>query len=399
MISVIVPVYNIEKYVAECLESIVNQTYRDLEIIVVDDGSNDSSPEICDAYAARDKRIRVIHKKNQGLVSARKTGLGEAHGEYVGYVDGDDWIEADMYERMVSKMLYYDADVVMCGIYEDTGEVRKRRGQSFEEGFYDKNRIRTIIYPRMITGDKFFEWNLSPSVWDKLFKRKILLPFQMAVDERIRMGEDAACTYPYMLHAGSCYIMKEYCYHYRQTTGSMVKQLQDYEREREQFRILYNSVLRRFERDREQYDLCEQWNRYVTFLMIPRSDGLYRGFERLDFLFPFSLAVKGARIILYGAGTYGQRLYHYLIKTEFCHVSAWVDRNYKELSKEGLPVQNPDRLEEAQYDVIVIANTYWKSRMGIYESLLERGIDRSKICMINEELLFTEAAKKAYGMA
>lgn len=98
MISIIVPVYNVEKYLERCIESIVNQTYKDIEIILVDDGSPDNCSVICDRYAEKDNRIKVIHKQNGGLINARKSGLEIAQGDYIGFVDSDDWIEPEMYE-------------------------------------------------------------------------------------------------------------------------------------------------------------------------------------------------------------------------------------------------------------------------------------------------------------
>ena len=96
MISIIVPIYKVEKYIRQCVDSIINQTYEDIEIILVDDGSPDNCPQICDDYAKTDSRVKVIHKENGGIMSARKAGLKVATGEYIGFVDGDDWIEADM---------------------------------------------------------------------------------------------------------------------------------------------------------------------------------------------------------------------------------------------------------------------------------------------------------------
>lgn len=398
MISVIVPIYNISSYLPKCLDSIVGQTYRELEILLVDDGSTDESSAICDDYAARDARIRVIHKENEGLVAARKTGLREAAGEYVGYVDGDDWIEPGMYEHMLSRMQQTGAEVVICGIYEDTGEICRQRQQFFPDGFYDKEKLIQQIYPQMIVGEEFFEWKLSPSVWDKLFKREKLLPFQEAVDERIRMGEDAACVYPLMLSAESCYFMEEPLYHYRQTAGSMVKQIQNYDKEREQFRFLYRTVLEQLWGGRRIYDLTDQWRKYVLFLMIPRSDGLYRGYQELDYLFPFPKVTRGKKVVLYGAGTYGQRLYRYLQRTGFCEITALIDRNAEELSRMGIPAKRPEILPELEYDVIAVTNTYWKSRRSVYHALREMGIAEEKICMIDEQLIFSKETAHAYDL-
>lgn len=121
-LSIIIPVYNVEPYLHRCLDSVVNQTHRDLEIILVDDGSPDNCGAICDEYAQRDPRIVVIHKENGGVSSARNAGLERATGEWIGWVDPDDWIETDMYEYMLENARRYDADIVVCGhykVYED----------------------------------------------------------------------------------------------------------------------------------------------------------------------------------------------------------------------------------------------------------------------------------------
>ena len=156
LISIIVTVYNVENYIEQCLDSIVGQTYRDLEIILVDDGSTDRSPAICDRYADKDKRIRVIHKENEGLVRARKTGIMAASGVYVGYVDADDWIEPAMYERLLQCMEESRADLVASGrIEEYPGESRVRKNK-VKPGLYS-GRSKNELYRRMIFSGSFFE--------------------------------------------------------------------------------------------------------------------------------------------------------------------------------------------------------------------------------------------------
>ena len=397
LISIIVPIYNIASYLPTCLESILAQTYQNLEIILVDDGSTDNCAQICDTYAKKDSRIHVIHKENGGLVSARKAGMRASTGSLIAYVDGDDWIEPDMYERMYHRMFTEDVDIVMCGRYEEVGNASKEVYHGIDEGRYDKQALMQDVYPQMIVGEAFFEWCIFPGVWDKLFRRECVECFQLAVDEQITMGEDAACAYPALLHANSIYVMHECLYHYRQTTSSMVKRLQNYEKEREQFRILYQSVNLAFQKDSHIYDLRQQWKKYVLFLMIPRSDGLYRGYEQLDYLFPFSKVKKESQIVLYGAGTYGQRLYTYLQKTGFCKVVAWVDRNFEELRKSGLDVDSPTIISKLQYDAIVIANTYEKSRMGLYRELIKK-YPSVRIHMIDTELIFSKETMLALGL-
>lgn len=119
LISIIVPIFNVENYLAECIESIQKQTYKNLEIILIDDGSTDQSGEICEHYARNDRRIMVIHQKNNGVVAARKCGLKRARGRYIGFVDGDDYINLDMYERLIQDIENTGADFVHSGFIEN----------------------------------------------------------------------------------------------------------------------------------------------------------------------------------------------------------------------------------------------------------------------------------------
>ena len=393
MISVIVPIYNVKDYLIPCIESIINQIFTDLEIILVDDGSTDGCSEICDKYQEIDSRILVIHKENEGLVSARKAGLKAAHGSYIAYVDGDDWIEPIMYEHMYQELCRQDADIVMCGRYEDTGKISREVFHGIPEGRYGKEELINYVYPQMIVGDDFFEWMIFPGLWDKLFRRKCVEMFQYMVDNRITMGEDAACTYPCLLNADSIYIIHQCLYHYRQTTSSMVKKVQSNEIERERFCVLYQSMNKCFERYTGIFDVREQWKKYVLFLMLPRADTLYKDFENLEYLFPFYQVKKGSSIILYGAGTYGQRLYQYLKKSRFCSV----DRNYIQLSEMGLEVVNPLVIPQKKCNVIVIANTYKKSRTLLYQELCEKYPEK-RIYTIDEKCIFTQETMRAFGL-
>ncbi len=141
MISVIVPIYNTSEYLEQCVGSILNQTYRDLEVILVDDGSSYLCGKACDEYAVTDYRVKVIHKENGGLVSARKTGLKAATGEFVGYVDSDDWIEPDYYEKMVLAQEKTGADIVLSGHFHDIGADSRQVRDNFPVGVYTKEQL------------------------------------------------------------------------------------------------------------------------------------------------------------------------------------------------------------------------------------------------------------------
>ena len=117
LISIIVPVYNVKDYVEKCLDSICGQSYTNLEIVVVDDGSTDGSGELCDAYALKDQRVKVIHRDNRGVSTVRNEGLDIAQGEYIGFVDGDDWVDGDMYEFLYELLIVNEADISVCSHY------------------------------------------------------------------------------------------------------------------------------------------------------------------------------------------------------------------------------------------------------------------------------------------
>lgn len=167
LISVIVPVYNMEQYLERCINSIVDQTYRNLEIILVDDGSTDRSPRMCDEYAAKDGRIKVVHKVNGGLSDARNAGLQVATGTYIGYVDSDDWIEPQMYQRMYEACIEHQAQVAVCRyakIYRDHVD-REGKGQVT---VFDREGI---LKAYLADQPEYVVYN---SVWSKLFAREVV---------------------------------------------------------------------------------------------------------------------------------------------------------------------------------------------------------------------------------
>lgn len=183
-VSIIVPAYNIEQYIERSLRSICEQTYRNLEIIVVDDGSTDKTGKIIDEVAAKDSRIIPIHKKNAGVSAARNTGLAIAKGEYIGFVDGDDVVDKDMYELLVRNAIKYDADISHCGYqmvfpdrvdyYYNTGELRI---QDQYQGVYD-----------LIKADK-----VEPGLGNKIYRNSIVSSKQL--DETIKINEDLLFNY------------------------------------------------------------------------------------------------------------------------------------------------------------------------------------------------------------
>lgn len=230
LISVIVPVYNTERYLDKCIQSILNQTHRNLEIILVDDGSTDGSPEKCDFYALSDARVHVIHKQNGGQASARNVALDMCHGEYIGFVDSDDWIEPEMYAELLTQAEKYGAKLAVCGRYdafEDSDEMRvcKRIGENGIFRAYD-------VLPKMTLGQ------ISDfSVCDKLHHRCLWQNIRFPEGE---IYEDFAVMYKILLAAESVVLCDKpfYVYFHRRNstiTSGFREALTDYPKQTKNF--------------------------------------------------------------------------------------------------------------------------------------------------------------------
>ncbi len=222
MVSIIVPVYKTEKYLDRCVTSLRNQTLRDIEIILVNDGSPDNCPQLCDAYAAKDDRIRVIHKPNGGLSSARNAGLRAARGKYVGFVDSDDDVESEMYEKLWTTAEHEHVDFVMCDYLRvPVEEDRYLKTLNIRSGRYDKADIRKEIFPALIMGENV-DYGPLLSVCPCLYRTEFLRNNALYFDEQVRWSEDNIFSAIVGYHADSFYYMKgEGLYHYYQNPGTI----------------------------------------------------------------------------------------------------------------------------------------------------------------------------------
>lgn len=228
-ISIIVPVYNAAPYLSTCIESILNQTYKDIELILINDGSKDNSGEICDDYALKDNRIKVVHKKNGGVSSARNAGLALATGEYIGWVDADDYIERDMFEFLYQLVITYDADIAECGYASVDG--KKVTVANFGKGIeYGDGRFIT---------QKYLDADIFYGIVTKLYKRSL---FERVRFPEGRIWEDIWLVTYFCLEPTRYVRNPEVKYYYRQTEGSIIRSDVTPRKAREAIYILENSL-------------------------------------------------------------------------------------------------------------------------------------------------------------
>ena len=213
MISIIVPVYNVERYIRKCLESILIQTFKDFEVIIIDDGSTDSCPNICDEYAKKDSRFNVIHKKNGGLSSARNAGLDAASGQYIALIDSDDWIATNMLEILYHNLINFKADISQCEFVKtkseyDLGPVPYSNeqpmiltGKEMVSKFHDKNAIKYSI------------------VCNKIYKAQLFHGIRFPVG---KIHEDEFVNYKVVFRAKRVNCSKQKMYYYRQHASSIM---------------------------------------------------------------------------------------------------------------------------------------------------------------------------------
>ena len=367
MISVIVPIYNAEKYLNKCLASIVNQTYRDLEIILVNDGSMDESLAICEKYKQADKRIVIVNKRNEGLVRARKDGIRIAKGEYITFVDADDWIDITTYEKVYAGK----ADIISYGLTEEYENYSKNKTDKIEPGLYDKKRIHDQIIPNMLSSAIFFEFGMLPNLVCKLIKKSLLLETIDNVSDNVTIGEDVDFFFRTVYRAESVLIKTDVLYHYRQHQKSMMRTKLPAERIKALYWDLYNI--------KEAAGLTEwvsQLNQYITFVML---------LKRPESVVPYIMELSDVhgKVVIYGAGEFGKSLYDILIEYKNITRLSIVDKQWQNMNNPGYHIENPEIVRSDIPDKIIVAILNENVCGQVEKYLIEMGIDSKTIIRIN----------------
>lgn len=394
-VSVIIPVYNTELYLRKCIDSVRNQTLKDIEIICVDDGSTDSSPDILEDYALKDSRIKVIHKVNGGLVSARKAGIAMATGLYTGYVDSDDWIEPDMYEELYHTMQDYHVELVTCGYYLE-GNYTTEHLDTLCEGYYCGDKM---IYLRNNTIYRLEcrETGIRGGLWCKLFSTTLLKKVQEQIPDAISIAEDKVCLLRYILESSSVYVLRKPFYHWIIRQSSMShesnEQHNDYLMK---INHVYNYLMTLYSHPNFTDYMRYQSELYVTellFLGINKRMGFKN--KNMIWIDPYWLEQipKGSKIVLYGAGELGEKYCKQLCTRPDVDMLACVDPKYEMLSRNDFPVCSPLLLPSLEYDFIVITIKNPSKAEEVRKELQDRGISQNKIIWCEQPEVYWRYAK------
>lgn len=374
MLSIIITVYNIESYIEECLKSVSAQSYKEIEIIIINDGSTDGSGEICDSFALLDKRIRVIHQENHGLVYAREIGIIEAQGEYLTFVDGDDWIEKNMYAEMLAEV--QGEDLIASGIL-----VNVKDGKSYEvnnifgEEIYTHDDLKNLKRRFIFDYKNRAQAPMNSSVCNKIFRTEILKKILPYADYDLQYGEDFVLVSKYVYHCNSIRIMNKAFYHYRYRLNSMINSKNDdYLFDLNKIWKATNTYFKELENG-EVY--LEQIKQKIICLTMETSRLM---FGEDTYAFPeFAFQIEkyaGRRVVLFGAGRCGCNYYRGLSDSAV-DVVAWLDSTPRIVMK--TKVNDIQEISKYDFDIVLIAVGNANMASEMREKLIQQGVSEDKI--------------------
>ena len=389
ILSVVIPIYNEEKFLNECISSVVNQTYPFLDIILVDDGSTDNSGMLCDEWVKRDSRIRVIHQENKGMIGARKTGLLLSEGEYSIFIDADDFIDLSAYKEMMDIALAYNADIVTSGCYRYWDDDNKRQDicSRVDEGLYDnKQEIAAKIYPIMLWEEKTNTWAIDPSLCMKVVKKKYLLEqYSNISGQSFSYGEDSAIIYPALLNMDRIYITHNCYYYHRQRNNSVISPYVASKSFPNNLYNFYKYLYSIFSATSYADCLIKQLDMFyvksASMLMrrytVTKPNSIKKPVTlgKRIWIFPFDIIPKGKKVVIYGAGTIGTQYYKQVLVSNYCKRLLLVDKNYNQMEN----VTNPSSASFEEYDYLVIAVKDDETNKMIKQKYIENGWSETAI--------------------
>lgn len=369
-ISVIIPVYNVEKYIKKAIESVINQTYKNLEIILVDDGSTDNSGFICDEYANIDERITVIHKENGGIVSARKTGINLANGDYAVNLDPDDWIEATAYEQVVKIIEERHPDIIAYGMKKEFNGFIESQPIQLAEGQYNQNEF-WIAFCNKVSKYPFYEQPIDMSQCDKVVKTELFKKHQSNCNEALKKNVDDAVIFPMLLDMKSIYIESRCWYHYCVRKTSILWQTKKDDDIR--YKMLALHLIDTYKRYNKMGVCSKEFLLYklVYHMMLDIPDTLFE-MEQCKI---YPQIKKSNNIVIYGKGVFANRFIENIRMSNYCNIVENVDSN---------DVEKLKNIDVDKYDYIVIAIFSAAIVLSIIDLLKKMNIDENKILFIEK---------------
>ena len=377
-LSVVVPVYNEEKYIDECISSILLQTKKDIEVIIVDDGSTDTSGEKCDLWMEKDNRVRVIHKEHEGTLIARINGICASTYNYITFIDADDFIDSRSFEY-AEEYMGNQIDMICFGIsrYYDENNSAKEYC-SYDAGIYRQQEINDKIFPTMIWDEQKGKPGMDPSLCVKIIKKELIKSLLIGIRNiDLDIGDDILLAYPTILHAKSLVIVDKIYYHHRKRDMGSIAPYYLKEDYFDRVYNLYSALHYYFSKD---CNMLKQVEELYISLIQERQIAMNKSGGFIRYLFPFNLIEKGKSIVLYGAGKVGNDYYKQLMQLSYCKKIMWVDKDY--YINPNDKVCNPENIFDEDVDYLIIAVLSKNIQKKIAEELVFKGFPKEKIVMV-----------------
>lgn len=377
-ISIIVPVYNVEEYLEQCLESIVKQTYKNIEIIIIEDGSTDNSKTICEQYERKYHNIRLICQNNQGVAKARKNAAKFVTGEYVGFVDSDDYVDLDYFEQLIS--VAEEVDIVTSGYRKLYHHCCSDFYDKIPSGVYRECDEVSYIYDNMIFFQNGKDRGITPYIWNKLYKANIVEKVFEEIDDDILIGEDSDFLYRYLLKCSTIRISNICGYNYRlRLSSSMHQACKGYLRS---VNDLYYGLEEVFCMHSQKAKLMSQLQIWISGMISNAT--VMMGFapeaQNYTYIFPYVNLLIDKKIVLYGAGKVGQNYYMQIKKFAQSELVLWVDGNFAQYdSVMGIDIVSPLEITANTFDYVIVAVLDENVANDIKKNLIEMGISSEEI--------------------
>lgn len=384
LISVVVPVYNGESLLQKCIESIARQTFTNIEIIIIDDGSTDSTIDIVETLRKSDDRIVLIKSEHKGVVSARRTGINHARGEYLSFVDADDCLNDNSIEILANYIETNKADIAVgCAntVYSD-GMIRGGLRRTLPEGVYQGENLKEL-FKYMIYDEKLGGEGVIGTAWAALFRKDILKKATIRIPEGLTYGEDAALMYISLLKADCVYLGNDYVYNYfRHEDSASTSKRRDAFNEISEF---YCFMSNEFQDYNVEYGLIRQLKLYTCALLRMAINANFPINIQAAYFLPNQVVKQliGKRVLIYGTGGVGRSLYVQLKQADVCEEIFLCDGKLAGSNVEGQEVLSPEKSLKNRIDYILIANSDSKVRKSIKNELYNKGMPEESILDIN----------------